>query len=138
MRFLALCLTLLPLPLGAWETPRIGTALRADLMDAMRPHAEWIFGAPLVFRVDELRVDGDVAFAMLEPLRKDGRAMTPADLIPGHSRDIFEFDGPAMQALFRRSGNTWVAVHWAIGATDAWWFGDPYCSDWKSVIPEAC
>ncbi|MBP0481321.1 hypothetical protein [Sagittula salina] len=142
MRHVALFLSLAlaaPAPLAAWETPSRGTATRGALMDAMRPHAEWIFGAPLVFRVDELRVDGDVAFAMLDPLRPDGRAMTQADLRPGHGADdLFEFGGPSIQALYQRSGDTWVAVHWEIGATDAWWYWPPLCPVWWSVIPDAC
>lgn len=63
MRNALLCMTFAALPaaLGAWETPVPGSLDRAALMDAARPHAGWILGAPLVFRVNELRVDGAVA-----------------------------------------------------------------------------
>ena len=40
MRFPALWMTLRPLPVGTWQTPEIGSSLRADLTDAMRPDAE--------------------------------------------------------------------------------------------------
>lgn len=140
MRMSALFLSLfLATSAVAWETPQRGTALRGDLMDAIRPHAEWVFGAPLVFRVDDLRVDGAVAFAMLEPQRPDGRPMTAADVIPEHGADdIFELGGPSMQVLYQKAGNTWVATHWAVGATDVWWSWQAYCPTWWSVIPEVC
>ncbi|WP_425074015.1 hypothetical protein [Sagittula sp. S175] len=131
--------TLLAAPLAAWETPQRGSQTRSDLMDAMRPHVEWIFGAPLLFRVDDLRVQGDVAFAMLEPIRPDGSTMHRGDLMLGRGADdIFEFGGPSVQVLYQRSGNTWVAVHWEIGASDAWWYWPELCPTWWSVIPEAC
>lgn len=129
-------------PVGAWETPERGTDLRGDLMDALRPRAEWAFGAPLVFRVDELRVaetpDGTVAFAMVEPIRPDGRAMTRADLRHPEEDDPFDFGGPQVTALLELSGRTWVATHWVLGATEAWWYWDPLCPKWHPVIPEAC
>ncbi|MEQ5870095.1 hypothetical protein J4E08_09300 [Sagittula sp. NFXS13] len=137
---LAFVLTCFAAPLAAWETPARGTETRSALMDAMRPHAEWLFNAPLVFRVNDLRQQGDVAFAMLEPIRPDGRPMAPSDLVirGTDADDIFDYDGAAMQALYQRSGDTWVAVHWTVGATDAWWYWTEYCATWSSVLPEVC
>ncbi|MFW2587764.1 hypothetical protein [Sagittula sp. SSi028] len=128
------------LPLHAWHSPARGTADRADLMDAMRPHIEWIFGAPIVFVVSDLRVDGDAAFAILTPQRPDGRPLTRNDLRhpAPDGENPFDYDGASVQALLKRSGDTWVAVHWAIGATDVWWFWDGYCSDWSGVLTELC
>lgn len=62
-------------PAAAWEVPARGSALRSDLMDAARPHAEWMLGAPVEFVVTELRVSGDLALAMLVPQRPGGGAI---------------------------------------------------------------
>ncbi|ETA52611.1 hypothetical protein [Ponticoccus alexandrii] len=79
MRNTLLCLTFAALPaaLGAWETAAPGSPDHATLMDVIRPHAEWILGAPLVFRVNELRVDGAVAYGLPHLLRSDGSAVGP-------------------------------------------------------------
>jgi hypothetical protein len=139
-RFLAAVAVLaVPLPGYAWDTPERGSALRSDLMDALRPHAEWQVGAPVVFRVDALRVNGDVAFGSLHPLRPGGREIT-RDEVPDRPGwdNPFDWDGVQMQVLFQRSGNTWVAVHHVMGATDVWWADPQFCPDWRSVIPEVC
>lgn len=127
-------------PASAWETPARGTKLRADLMDAVRPHAYQIFGAPVVFVIEELRVQGDVAFAMLDPVRPDGRKMVFDDLSPEIKKheDPEYWAGPHMQALYQRVGRTWVASYAYHGATDVWWADPRYCPTWHSVIPEYC
>lgn len=145
MTFLRLSLSLLlaagmALPAQAWTEPQRGTALRSDLMDALRPHAEKVFGTPVVFVVQDLRVEGDVAFGMLQPVRPDGTEISINDLqSPYADGEEEEFwGGPDMQALYQKSGDTWVAVHHTYGATDAWW-ADPYfCPVWHPVIPETC
>lgn len=135
---LSACLAL-PLPGFAWETPAPGTALRGDLMNAVRPHAEFILGPPVVFIVDDLRVSGDVAFANLHPVRPGGREIT-RDEIPQRDGvdNPFDWDGVQMQALFQRTGGGWTAVHHVMGATDVWWANPEFCPVWRSVIPEVC
>ncbi len=126
-------------PGRAWEEPVRGSALRGDLMDALRPHAEWVVGPPVVFVVSQLRVDGDVAFANLRPVRPGGAEIT-RDEIPQRLGwdNPFDWDGVQMQALLKRSGTTWVAVHHAMGATDVWWADPAFCADWGRVIHEVC
>ena len=34
-----------------------------------------------------------------------------------------------IQALYRKSGETWVAVHWVVGATDVWYAWKPLCDE---------
>ncbi|MFZ5961884.1 hypothetical protein ACOXXX_02945 [Thalassococcus sp. BH17M4-6] len=141
MRYLlGILLFCLPVSALGWSTPDRGTATRAALMDALRPHAEWQLGAPVVFVVSDLRVQGDVAFGNLRATRAGGGEI---DLYrtPDYRRGLIDpeyMDGPRYQALFRRSGDTWVAVHWALGATDAWWYNPEFCPLWQSVIPEVC
>lgn len=129
-----------PIQALAWEEPARGSALRGDLMDALRPHAEAIFGAPVVFVVQELRVDGDVAFGMLRPVRPGGGEIVYDDLAPEY-REYEERDywnGPDMQVLYELSGRTWVATHQVQGATDAWWADPVFCPKWHPVIVEYC
>ncbi|MBN7784617.1 hypothetical protein JYP51_06780 [Ponticoccus gilvus] len=54
-------------------------------MDTVPPHAKRILGAPLVFRVNRLRVDGAAAYGSPHPLRPDGSAVGPKT-IPGRDR----------------------------------------------------
>lgn len=141
---LMLILLLTFLPAGAiaqgWQEPALGTTTRAELMDAIRPHVEWRLGTPVEFVVYDLRVDGAIAFANLWPQRPGGGAIdlyqTPAfrrgDLIPD------EMDGAGVQVLYWRSGHTWVALHWVMGAGDVWYAEPEFCAIWRAVIPEAC
>jgi hypothetical protein len=127
-------------PALAWETPGRGSDLRSDLMDAVRPHVEWVLGAPVQFVVHDLRVAGDVAFASLTAQRPGGAAIDLA-ATPGARRgeiDLELGDGATIQALLQKSGRQWVATHHAIGATDAWWSWQEYCPVWQDVIPEVC
>lgn len=127
-------------PLYAWTEPARGSADRAKLMDALRPLAEWSLDAPIEFVVDDLRMQGDVAFAMVSPQRPGGKQIdlykTPMVLRDG--QDPQYMDGARIDALLQRSGNTWVAVHWAIGASDVWWADPAFCPEYGAVIPEVC
>ncbi|MYM54852.1 hypothetical protein [Thalassovita mangrovi] len=145
MRMLLTVLTLIlasgaSVQAGGWYEPQRGSALRRDLMDALRPHAWWRLGGPVEFVVNELRVSGDVAFAMVVPQRPGGGAIDPATtpmaLREGYDPEYME--GFNMEALYVKSGNMWVVVDFAIGATDVWWADGFHCADWAAVIPEVC
>jgi hypothetical protein len=124
----------------AWEQPGRGTATRGALMDAIRPHLEWRLGAPIEFVVHDLRVQGPVAFAAVTPQRPGGGhidlGQTPRVLRGDVEMEYL--DNIGVQALYRKSGKTWVAVHWGIGATDVWYSDPTLCASWRTVIPEAC
>lgn len=127
-------------PALAWEEPARGTKTRKALMDALRPHAVWMLGGEVEFVVYDLRRQGGLAFASVYPQRPGGGEI---DLrrTPGAQRgeiDPTYMDGATMQALYVLSGDTWVAVHWALGATDVWYSWGPICRVWRPVIPEAC
>ncbi len=109
-------------------------------MDAIRPHAEWQLGAPVQFVVQELRRSGDLAYGALTAQRPGGRAI---DLraTPGYARGQIDpeyMDGTSFHALYRKVGETWVAVHWSIGATDVWFAAPEFCREYRSVIAEYC
>jgi len=128
------------LPVLAFETPARGTALRADLMNALRPIAEWNLGAPVQFVVQDLRVSGNVAFASVTAQRPGGVAInlrnTPLALRDDMDPDMM--DGASMQALLQKSGRMWVPVHHETGATDVWYAWPAFCPIWGAVLPEIC
>jgi hypothetical protein len=124
----------------AWDEPARGTADRSELMDAIRPHIEWSLGSPIEFVIDQLRVSGNVAFASLAPQRPGGTRIA-LNSTPGYLRGEFyldQMDGTSVSVLYRKLRNTWVAVHFDIGATDVWFASPDYCSEYKAVIPEFC
>lgn len=127
-------------PALGWQEPARGSADRAGMLDALRPHAVWLLGGPVEFVVDSLRVDGRLGFAMLRPQRPGGAEIdlrqTPMGLRDPEGIDFM--DGSSMQALFERAGDTWVAVHWAIGATDAWFTAPELCAAYRPVLAEFC
>ena len=133
-----------PVSAQSYSEPARGTATRAALMDAIRPHVEWDLGQPIEFVVNDLRVAGDVAFAALAPQRPGG---APIDLTATpwyrrnsqYSSDFMDFmDGVHTEVLYRRLRDTWVAVHFAIGSTDVWIADPEYCVEYAAVIPEWC
>ena len=117
--------------------PAPGTALRSDLLDALRPHVAWKLGEPIEFVVWELRVSGDVAFAQVLVQRPGGTAIdipsTPMVVRDGLDEEFS--DGTRTEAFYERSGRQWAVVHHVIGATDVW-FADPHlCPRWSEVMP---
>ena len=126
--------------------PARGSQVRQTLMDALRPHVEWQLGAPVEFVVHDIRLaegqglPGPVAFAALSAQRPGGREIDPRQT-PGYKRGYIDpdfMDGMTVQALYRKVGETWVAVHWAIGATDVWYAENAFCEEYFAVIPEFC
>jgi len=103
----------------------VGDPMRRALLDAIRPQAEEVLGAPVLFRVIELMVEGDRGFARLYAERPDGVAIdlatTPAVQEMGWSLDLF--DGPRFEVFYHHQNGAWGVVRWEVGATDAWWFG---------------
>lgn len=141
--FLVTLMVLLPLHVWAgddYSQPARGTETRAALMDVIRPIAAWNLGAPVEFVVDDLRVSGDLGFAILYPQRPGGGKIdirqTPMMQRGGVDPDFY--DGVRMEILYQKSGATWVAVHWAIGATDVWWSDPELCAVFHAVTPEVC
>lgn len=123
-----------------WYEPQRGTAERKALMNALRPLAEVDLGSPVEFVVHDLRVSGDRAFASVQPQRPGGKEIDLAST-PGYVRGDFSYDmmdGTHMQALYVRSGETWVVMEHSIGAMDVWFAGEPFCSSWGPVIAEFC
>lgn len=123
-----------------YATPERGSELRSNLLDVLRPLAEWSFGAPIEFVVGDLRVAGPVAFAAVTAQRPGGVPidMTQVPLVQRDGENPGFVDGPSLQALLVRSGRMWVPVQHAVGATDVWYSYDGYCAVWAPVLPEFC
>lgn len=129
-----------------WVEPIRGSQVRKDLMDAIRPRVEWDLGAPVQFVVDTLRLSGDRALAFLSPQRPGG---VPIDVytIPAVLRGYWvvdrdgyleDMDGVSVMALLVKSGDTWVAQHFSIGATDLWISDPEICADYIIVMSDFC
>lgn len=138
--FVCFCLATAPALAQSWHEPPRGSATRSAMMDAIRPHVEWQLGSPVEFVVHDLRVAGGIGYASLYPQRPGGGAIdlyqTPAFRRGALSPE--DIDGAGLQVLYWRSGDTWVALHWVIGATDVWWAEPELCAIWRVVTPEAC
>ena len=136
---LALLLAL-PLPANAWQEPARGTALRADLMDAVRPLLEWHLGPPIEIVVHSLRVEGDRAFVSAYAQRPGGGAIDMNATPMARRGEYFPeaSDGTTIQALLQQSGRMWVPVHWAVGATDVWYQDAELCAGWRPVLTDIC
>ena len=142
MRWFLMLLTLVAGTASAadWTVPQRGTAERKAMMDALRPHAEWLFGAPVKFVAHDLRRAGNVGYGALKAQRPGGKAINIFDT-PGYQRgEVYVDPGDPVEfhVLYKKSGDTWVAVHWSSGATDVWFSWEPLCREYRPVIAEFC
>lgn len=135
---LVVCLLLPSAPL-AWEEPARGTPTRAALMDAIRPTAEYLLGAPVEFVVYELRRSGDKAFAMVNAQRPGGVPIDPATT-PAVIRGEMDTqqDVTGAQVFYRLTGNGWIVEEATFGATDVWFATEPFCTRYRALISDYC
>lgn len=139
---LSLCIVFLAqVATAAPETPAKGTPLRQALLDTLRVIAGYDLGAPVEFVVISMQADGDRAFAQVMAQRPGGVAIDIAST-PLAQRDQIPtdfIDGPRMEAFLMRENGFWYIDAYAIGATDVWWVGPPYCADYAQFLPDgAC
>ncbi|HJU40709.1 MAG TPA: hypothetical protein VJ724_14155 [Tahibacter sp.] len=93
-------------------------ALRKPLLDALRTPIEKDLGQEVQFVVRTLRVQGDWAFVVAQPQRRDG---SPVDYgKTRYAEAITEglFDGGTVFALLRSADGRWKTTAFVIGATD--------------------
>lgn len=95
--------------------------IRRVLLDALRPTIERDLGQKVIFVVDELRLQGDAAFAMVRPRQPDGAGIDFTRT--RYAADIREgvFDGERTAALLRRRNGVWRVLEFVIGPTDLAW-----------------
>lgn len=122
-----------------WYEPQRGSAERKELMNAIRPTAEQIFGAPVEFVIRDLRVSGNQAFASVIAQRPGGGGI---DIVqtPGWQSGYFmpDADWTGGQALLLRAGSGWAPVEVLFGATDVWWSEPKLCTEFWAVIADVC
>ncbi len=120
-------------------TPQRGTELRSTLMDTMRPYAEEVFGAPVEFVVNDLKVKGDHAYASVTAQRPGG---IPIDLhkIPAQDMVVFGInDYTGMNFFLRVVNGRWTVYAQAAFATDVWWEGRAdICPEWGPLLEWGC
>ncbi|MEM9318434.1 MAG: hypothetical protein AAGA70_05455 [Pseudomonadota bacterium] len=127
MRFATFLISLLAAStaLAAPRDVAVGDPLRRVLLDAIRPQAEELLAAPVVFRVIALQIDGDRAFGQLYGERPGGVAieMSQAPVVVEEGWSLDMIDGPRFEVFYHFTGGVWEIVTWEMGSTDAWWFG---------------
>ncbi|MEM9757383.1 MAG: hypothetical protein AAF914_15380 [Pseudomonadota bacterium] len=116
--------------------PTPGDPDHAALLASITPVARAALGSPLEFRVIEMAVHHDRAFARLYATRPGGIEIdlgaTP--LLQDEGLSLDHVDGPRFAVFFVRRGSGWEIVTYDIGATDAWWLGYD-CSNYGVFYP---
>lgn len=110
-------LTLAAMNAQSVHTPPAGSAERKAIMDVLRVPCEKELGIDVVFRVQHLRLAGDLAFARVVPMRPDGREIDYSRTKYREQEAEGAFDGEG-EALLRRQGAKWKLLEWRFGATD--------------------
>lgn len=111
-----------------YATPRVGSALRKQLLDTIRVPTEEHLGQPIVFKVNTLRATDNWAFLVAEAIRPDGK---PVDY---RKSKEFKEDQKATQigldagalyggvdALLKKEGTRWKIIAITYDATDVHW-----------------
>lgn len=60
-------------------TPKPGSTERKAILDGIRPAFEAVFGAPIEFKVNEMRVAAGFAYLLVHPQRPGGKQLSTAD-----------------------------------------------------------
>jgi hypothetical protein len=103
----------------ALEPPR-GSAVRAAIIDALRVRVEFDLGAPIMFKVSALNVEGRWAFVSARPTRPGSEAFDWSRT--RYARQIAsDTMSDVIQGLLRADGARWVVVEYALGPTDVPW-----------------
>ena len=98
-------------------TPKPGSAEREAIMDALRAPAKKDLGQTVIFKVDQLRVVGDWAFARVSPTLPNGDEIDYTKTRYRKQVELGAFD-PQAETLLRRTVEGWDVVEWRFGATD--------------------
>jgi hypothetical protein len=90
-------------------TPQPGTPERKAIMDALRPRYEAVFGKPVVFKVETLRVASGFAFAVVHPQRPSGAPIEERTWVRALGKDCAHNPRSATHEYWmRKRNNAWV------------------------------
>jgi hypothetical protein len=98
-------------------TPKPGSVEREAIMDALRVPAKKDLGRTVSFKVDQLRVLGDWAFARVSPTLPNGEEIDYTKTKYRKQVELGAFD-PQAETLLRKTVEGWDVVEWRFGATD--------------------
>lgn len=118
--------------------PERGSPLRRDILDAVRPSVVGEFGNPVEFVVDEMRVEGSIAYVELWAQRPGGVPIEPASTPRFQSGrwDDLGNDLRWVSGFLRNTNGRWEGYDIVFGASEAWWVGD--CTGLGVLMPETC
>lgn len=117
--------------------PGRGSALRRQILDALRPSVVRDLGAPIEFVVSQMRVAGAVCFTQVECQRPGGRPIDLARTPLAQRQDLSLIDGTRTEAFLFRTAGRWQVEDYAVGATDLWWSDPRFCTRYRAVMPAA-
>jgi hypothetical protein len=103
------------------KTPPPGSPERAAIMNALRPRYEALFGAPIVFKVETLRVAAGFAFVVMHPERPNGAPIDQATWRQALGEPCFQNPaGVEHEYWMKRQGEAWtIGVKNAMCADDS-------------------
>ena len=100
------------------HTPKPGSPERAAIMDAIRGPAQKDLKQTLIFKVDQLRVAGEWAYARVSPTRPDGGELDYSKTKYQKQINLGAFDPQGEALLFKEEDGEWTVVEWVFGSTD--------------------
>lgn len=117
---LAIILLTTPALAGDVYTPKSGTKLRTEILNAVRDPLEDQIHQEVIFRVSHLKVKDDWAFLMAQARTKDDK---PIDYAGTRLEwGTKEFDEGVI-AILRYKRKRWYIVQHSYFASDVWWSG---------------
>ena len=118
-------------------SPQPGTPVRSAILDSVRIIAAYDLGGPIEFVVTSLEIDGDVGLFRGAAQRPGGQQIeiTQTPMVTRDDIPVDFIDGPTVEAFVKRLDGHWYIDAYAVGATDVWWIGPPYCADYSTLLP---
>ncbi|MGD0642319.1 MAG: hypothetical protein ABSC22_16350 [Roseiarcus sp.] len=90
------------------STPPAGSPVRAAIMDALRPRYESLFGAPIVFKVETLRVAAGFAFVVVHPERPNGAPIDQKTWTKALTEQCFQYPASVEHEYWMKlDGGVW-------------------------------
>ncbi len=122
---------------NAYE-PQRGSPERAEVMNAIRPLAAELFGPPIEFVVDFLRVTDDQAYVGVYAQRPGGGEIDIAQTPWAQKNPQFDpySDYAGMNVLMERKNQRWVIVENAVSWTEPPYNTMTHCKSWSAVLPQ--
>ncbi|MBA3514025.1 MAG: hypothetical protein H0T77_06600 [Pyrinomonadaceae bacterium] len=105
------------------HVPEKGSMERKAIADALRAPVEKQLKQPVIFKIDNLKVQNNWAFLSGRPQNPEGSAIDYTNTVYQDAVDAGAFDD-GIVALLRKVNGKWTVIQYVIGATDV-----PYV-DW--------